>query len=823
MLGGRVPVRVVLILFLAAAPLAAQEQSLTTENSLPALMAQLTDVLAEADVPFTPEQERAITLMIEDRRQASEQLFIDLMDFSGGPTSGQDAERLQSAIEWIRDEFLSRLPDYLTPEQITAWTGLEVSSGSLTPGDTEDSNERAGAQTQYVRINNNPFTAEDLGYSSRTRGAAEVIARGGAGTWHGDVEFLFKDDALTARNAFAANKPVYQERQLSVDVGGPVIRDRLTSSMFLTHNESENVDTIHATLPEGVFALGITRPVVRRSLGARSTYQVSDGNSLGFDAQYTTTSRENQGAGGFNLLERASSSSDSAWDFELRQFSLLSSTSVYETRFSLSDGRSATRPSNAAPQIRVLDAFGSGGAQNNSENRSRTYDFGNLYTRLGEKLTVKAGVDGTYRTNRSVSTENFGGTFTFPSLEAFRDGAALTYRVNRGDPLLDANQWELAAFVQNDLVLTPQLTVMLGARYDVQANLTDRNNVAPRVGFAYGIGRATVIRGGAGVFYTYLPIAQVETQRRLDGTRQFEVVIDNASYPDPFESGTLRQTFPSVRLLDPNMDNPYTLAGMISFERAFPSNLFVAAVYDYWREEHQFRLRNLNAPFDSTAPVRRSCRPEQSAETCVRPDPDRGNVVNLQSTGSGIAHALRVRIRQRFGIFNVSADYLLSRARNDGSPRAADLPTDNYNQRADWANRIAPRHTVNGTVNARLPLGIFLTTRISTNTGRYYSIRTGLDDNRDTTINDRPPGVPRNDTRAPKYFNVDFNVSKAFFLSGAGSAGIRRNINVFANMINAFNFLHYGLPSGVLTSPNFGKSTSARQPREIQIGLRFQF
>jgi hypothetical protein len=46
---------------------------------------------------------------------------------------------------------------------------------------------------------------------------------------------------------------------------------------------------------------------------------------------------------------------------------------------------------------------------------------------------------------------------------------------------------------------------------------------------------------------------------------------------------------------------------------------------------------------------------------------------------------------------------------------------------------------------------------------------------------------------------------------------------VFANMTNAFNRVHYGTPSGVLTSPNFGKSTSASNPREIEAGLRFQF
>jgi hypothetical protein len=129
------------------------------------------------------------------------------------------------------------------------------------------------------------------------------------------------------------------------------------------------------------------------------------------------------------------------------------------------------------------------------------------------------------------------------------------------------------------------------------------------------------------------------------------------------------------------------------------------------------------------------------------------------------------------------------------------------------------------TVNARLPFGIFLTHRLSAHTGEHYSITTGRDDNRDGSINDRPPGAGRNSATGPNYFNVDFNVSKAFFPGGAGAGdgGTRTNVNIFANMVNAFNRVHYGLPSGVLTSPNFGRSTSAVQPREIEIGVRFQF
>ncbi len=108
---------------------------------------------------------------------------------------------------------------------------------------------------------------------------------------------------------------------------------------------------------------------------------------------------------------------------------------------------------------------------------------------------------------------------------------------------------------------------------------------------------------------------------------------------------------------------------------------------------------------------------------------------------------------------------------------------------------------------------------------RRYTILTGKDDNQDTTINDRPPGVGRNTGVAAGTLTFNFNISKAFFFgSGNGASNTTRtNVNLFANMTNAFNHPNYAAPSGVITSPNFGRSTSAGDPREIEIGMRFQF
>jgi hypothetical protein len=124
-------------------------------------------------------------------------------------------------------------------------------------------------------------------------------------------------------------------------------------------------------------------------------------------------------------------------------------------------------------------------------------------------------------------------------------------------------------------------------------------------------------------------------------------------------------------------------------------------------------------------------------------------------------------------------------------------------------------------VNSQLPLGVFLTTSVSINNGNPYSITTGRDDNGDGVINDRPPGMPRLSRIGPTYRSVGFNISKAFRIGHNKNSA--SNLNVFANMTNAFNTVNLGTPSGVLTSPFFGKSTSASNPREIEVGMRFQF
>src|SRR5262247_2792243 len=106
-----------LLLLLVAVPLMAQQKATTTQNPLDTLHDQAKAVFEAAGVPFSAEQENSVALMIEDRRQASEDLFGQLMDFRGGPVQGQQQDRAVAAIKWMHDEFKKRLSEYLTEQQ----------------------------------------------------------------------------------------------------------------------------------------------------------------------------------------------------------------------------------------------------------------------------------------------------------------------------------------------------------------------------------------------------------------------------------------------------------------------------------------------------------------------------------------------------------------------------------------------------------------------------------------------------------------------------------------------------------------------------------
>ncbi|PYS21190.1 MAG: hypothetical protein DMG11_28380, partial [Acidobacteria bacterium] len=100
-----------------------------------------------------------------------------------------------------------------------------------------------------------------------------------------------------------------------------------------------------------------------------------------------------------------------------------------------------------------------------------------------------------------------------------------TFSRTQGDPRLDVNQFEYGTFFQSDWKMTQKFNLSLGARYEGQTNISDHNNIDPRMGFAYQLAKTAALRGGVGVFHQRFDENTVEQLLRLDGTRQEQIVI----------------------------------------------------------------------------------------------------------------------------------------------------------------------------------------------------------------------------------------------------------------------------------------------------------
>jgi hypothetical protein len=806
-----------LITFLLTAPVFGQ---LTTKSPVDEFKDQVTEVLSKADVPFTPEQEKELALVIEEERQASENLFGVIWDFSKGPPEGEQRDQALAGIQWMLDEFKKKLPNYMTTAQRAAWEKFE--SSLTTPVSTE-STPRATqtSRIQQIRVTNNAFNVETADVNGRgglTEGGAktEVIEHGGIGDYHGNFAATFQDEKLNARNPFASNKPPYYERTIYGNLSGPVIRDRLTLTFLLNDNRAENVGTVKALTPDGPFSLGITKPVVKRSYDVKSVFQLSSAHSLNTGFQYATSDSRNENVGDFALPERASNTQTHNYTLNVREIAELNERTVHDIRFNWKNSYSLKTPFSTATAIIVKDAFTSGGVQNKNLTTGNIYELSNLLYYAGEKLTMRSGFQGAYRRDRSVSEDNFFGEFTFSDLGSYLAGKPLKYRITCCDPEFNLSQTKLAFFSQNDLKLTRTFTLLFGTRYSYQTDLDDRNNIDPRISFAYAIGNSTVIRGGVGIFHGDMDFNQTVNARRLDGRRLYEIQIDNPGWPNPYTTGSVRPR--SRRTVDyPLLAETY-YPFQIGIERSLPKNLFVTLSYQRIRGIRLIRNRDVNAPLPGTT---------------IRPNPEEGQVAMYQHNGLSTHHHIKASMRQRFSIFNLTANYAYYTGWNDQGTGAGfgGLNMDSYNRFLDRGYAGGEHHEFNTSVNSRMPLDVYLTTKITYKSGNSYTITTGKDDNQDGNSNDRPPGVKKNSEFGPHYFDVSFNFSKAFPLGGAAVAAPGRGapapqgpqMNVFANLNNAFNMTHPGTPSGVMTSPFFMKSFNATDPREIEVGMRFQF
>ena len=678
----------------------------------------------------------------------------------------------------------------------------------------ESSRKKVPASTiQEVRINQNPYSAE---FARLGRARIEVFTKPGSSQYHGEFNFLFRDHRLDARNAFALERPPEQRRFYEGNVSGPLRNGKTTSFLLSVNREEEDLQSVvFASTPAGLASENVANPNRDSEISFRINHQVDKKTtfSIRYESQFDST--KNGGVGGFNLPEVATNSNGHELHLYFTLRRILSPSLVNE--FTMRTGNEGSLNKSVRPgisRIVVLDAFTGGSSQTDRRTTENHVQLNEILSWNHGKHFVRGGLNIPDISRRGFSDRtNFGGTFSFSTLADYLNNRPFLFSISQGDGHLAFLQKDFGLFVQDNILVRPNLSIGVGLRYDRQSYLGDNNNLAPRFSFAYAPDkkRKTVLRGGAGIFYDRTGIGPIADRLRFDGQRLLEVSLSNPGYPDPFSSGGTLATQPSTIVrFAPDIREPYIIQSGVGIERQVNKSLTATANYINTRGIKLFRSRDINAPL---------------SPLLLRPDPTIGILRQVESTAHSQAHALELMLRGKISrFFNGTIQYTLGRAYNNTSGINS-RPANNYDLTGEWSRAdFDERHrfTLLGTIKAGEWFNLGMTLALTS--GRPYSLTTGRDDNRDNLANDRPARVPRNSLQGPGAATLDVRWAKEFRLKETkkkDDEGPSITIGVAGfNVLNRTNFAGF---VGNLSSPFFGLPVASRPARRTQLTLGFKF
>ena len=402
----------------------------------------------------------------------------------------------------------------------------------------------------------------------------------------------------------------------------------------------------------------------------------------------------------------------------------------------------------------------------------------------------------------------------------------------------------------------------------------DRNNFAPRVGFAYQLNSKTVIRSGYGIFYSSYeagPLSIPNPGNNPPFYAQANFPAVNFATPNPQVNKLSRglpldalsnPAAPSLFALDPGFRDPYVQHWNFGIQRDLGFNTVWEISYAGSAGKKLYEFRNANQPLPTTDP--------NADVDARRPRPFLGDDLTYWcSCGSSTYHSLQTKVEKRFSN-NLSFLGAYTFGKSIDEQSQASLGFDNstsvrseYNYRwekgrsdFDQTHRFVVSYTYD------LPFGRSLQGPVkfiadgwqvmgihSYTTGTPFTIHartdfsnSGGDARPDAVlgVSNEPAGgrtrqewfnpaaftnpanglfgnVGRNTISGPSNVTIDFSVFKNFPISETTRLQFRTE---FFNLVNHPNFRS---PSTTYDSSNPGELTAAGTSRQIQLALKFLF
>ncbi len=545
-----------------------------------------------------------------------------------------------------------------------------------------------------------------------------------------------------------------------------------------------------------------------------------------------------------------------------------------------------------APQGAIQDRF-QGADQANFVIGKHSLFFGGelIITRFNGNWVIAN--NGSYNFTGLFTSQFVGGaqskTNTGNSLADFLLGFPASATGATGTSAGNFHETEVAGFFQDDWKVSQKLTLNLGMRYqfdnppddatghssiyDLPTNQTipgtwhtNYNDWAPRVGFAFAATPSTVIRGGAGIYYSqppynFLQFLLAHAPNFIPQAPAFQITnptpIQNVFVANPSAAGQVPQTL-ALHMPDTNVQE-FNLFVEQRFARIFLATVGYAGEIG----RHESIRLNANQP-NSIAPG------TTTAKYNLRPYTYIGDVFGQYNIGSSNSNALEAKIDGRFQSGSrLLASYTWAKSMDlaDGDRNPI---SDYYHPQINYA--LAAWDRTNSFVVSgiyKLPFGqgqrfIQSNQRLSRLavagwqlTGIYH-LASGLpvtisETNNATTgvdqtlfaqkVCDPTKGFTRSKT---EYFNKSCFVQTGAFTYGVGGrAGVRQpginNLDIGfdksffltetqqlqfrAEAFNALNHAQFSLPGSIAVSnTSLGAITGTSRPmRTMQLALRYSF
>jgi outer membrane receptor protein involved in Fe transport len=426
-----------------------------------------------------------------------------------------------------------------------------------------------------------------------------------------------------------------------------------------------------------------------------------------------------------------------------------------------------------------------------------------------------------------------------------------------GNPNLNAQNWELGFFAQDDWSPTPRLTINAGVRWDYESDMLDNNYVTPanvkaavssfvppqyftdgtqrptyygaiqpRIGFSYdlsGKGQTTLFAGYGRYFDRVLYNYTLDERFRLQyPIRVFRFSADGSPrdgqptlvwQPQYLSKAGLNGVIasgqagnPEVYLIDNNTSPPVSDQFTVGLRHTF-GPLLASASYAGVRSRHGFTYIFGNR------------RPDGE---CCFAVPGFSNILLSSDTKKAWYDALFVTLEKPFTAaskWGMSLTYTLGKAEEIGGDSfSLDYPSVQAYPRHPTATD--ERNRIVATGIYQLPQGFRASAFITLSSGVGFTV---IDDTQGFGINQRKillyAGRP-NETFA--FQSIDLRVDKAFKISGHSQ--VELSAQVF-NLFNHDNFTAYDgfeppLPN---VNANFGQPNTEDPKRRFQFGLNFRF